>query len=178
MIDLHKYTKTELDRLLTNIRVIVDTREHEGKNDHILNYFDSKGIQWIKRKLEYGDYSVELLKNEELGITRNLSFENHVVIERKNSIEEVCSNLVKDRERLKREFTLSPETKVLMIENANYSDVIMGNYNSKYDKKSLFATLHSFWHEYNIPIMFVPDNRFSGVFIYGFLYYYLRDYIK
>ena len=68
MLERYHYTQTELDKLLNSMVVLVDTREHDGKNDHILNYFDSKGIAWKKQKLDYGDYSCMLPANEELGI--------------------------------------------------------------------------------------------------------------
>jgi ERCC4-type nuclease len=39
---------------------LVDTREHENKNTHITDVWDKLGIQWKKKKLDYGDYSFKL----------------------------------------------------------------------------------------------------------------------
>ena len=110
----------------------MDTREHDGKNDHILNYFDSKKISWKKMKLDYGDYSCMIPANEEFGISRDLYFDNEIMVERKANLDEFISNITKDRDRIKKEFALAPPNKVLLLENASYADMINGNYISKY----------------------------------------------
>ena len=163
---------------MRSIVVLVDTREHAGKNDHILNYFDNKKINWERRKLPFADYSFKIPKNEELGINRDLYFDKLICIERKNSLDEIAGNITKDRERLKREFTLAPSKKILLIENANFNDLIYGNYMSHYDPKSFSATLFSFWHEFDLPVIFIPDKKLTGWFILMYFTYYLRDMIK
>ena len=65
-----------------------------------------------------------------------------------------------------------------IIENANYADIAIGNYNTKYNKKSFLASLHSFWFKYNIPIMFMPDPKFSALFIKKYFEYYLKNYLR
>lgn len=165
-----------MDELISSITILVDTRER--CNEHILEYFDRKDIKYKKKKLDYGDYSFMIPANESLSIPRDLYFSNKIVLERKGSLEELSGNLTKERERLEKEFTLAPDTKVLLIENSNYSDVATGNYNTQYNKKSYWASLHSFWHKYNIPIFFMPDNKYSGLFIRGYFEYYLKNYLK
>lgn len=128
--------------------------------------------------LKYGDYSFYIPADESLGINRDLYFNNKIIIERKNSLEEISSCFTESRDRLKKEFALAPENKVMMIENASYIDMINGNYKTKYDAKSFWASYHSFWHEFNLPIMFIPDNKYSGVFIKGYFYYFLRGLLK
>lgn len=44
MLELYHYSQPEQEKLLKSMTVLVDTREHKGKNNHILNYFDSKQI--------------------------------------------------------------------------------------------------------------------------------------
>lgn len=156
--------------------IVCDTREQ--KNEHITNYFDSKNIPWVRKKLDTCDYSFYLPKNESLGINRDLWFDEECALERKNSLEEISECFTQTRDRLKKEFTLAPKNKIMIIENASYIDMVTGNYNTEYDKKSFWASYHSFWHEFNLPIMFIPDKKFSGMFIRGFFYYYLRDIIK
>lgn len=158
--------------------IICDTREHDGKNDHILKYFDSKGVSWKKHKLDYGDYSFMVPKNEELGIIRDLWFDRNIVIERKASLDEFAKNCTTERDRIKKEFAQAPKNKVLVIENASYSDMINGNYRSDYSAKSYYGTIHSFWHEYGLPVVFMPDPAYTGVFIRGYFQYYLRGLIK
>lgn len=158
--------------------IVCDTREHDGKADHILNYFDSKKIPWIKRKLDYGDYTFMVKSNDGLGIPRDLWFDKEIIVERKANLDEVSSNLVKDRARLKREFALAPANKIMIIENGSYEDMVRGNYTSSYDPKSFYGTFHSFWHEYGLPIIFMENKSYTGMFIRGYFQYYLRNLIK
>lgn len=176
MFELFKYTQTEQKELLKSIVIICDTREQ--KNDHITGYFDNKKIPYISRKLNFGDYSFYVPANEKLGIQRDLWFDKKIIVERKNSLDEYASNISQERDRIKKEFSQAPHDKILLIENANYSDVINGNYRSQYSAQSYYGTLHSFWHEFNMPVMFMPDPHYSGCFIYGYFQYYLRDIIK
>lgn len=156
--------------------ILVDTREKQ--HAHITESFDKNSINYMKRALDYGDYSFALPKNETLSIPRDMYFSKKVCIERKANLEEISGNLTRERERFEKELCLAPETKVLLIENANYSDVVTGNYNTQYNKKSFLASLHSFWFKYNIPIFFMPDNRYSGLFIKKYFEYYLKNYLR
>jgi hypothetical protein len=157
---------------------LYDTREHDGKNQHILDVFDKMKISYKKKKLDYCDYSFLIPANEELNIPRDLDFSHLVALERKASLEEILSNISTERDRLKKEFALGPKDKVLLIEGGSYSDMLKGNYNSKYSSKSFWATLHSFWHEYNIPFVFMPNQTESAYFIRGYFQYWLRNYLK
>ena len=143
--------------------ILIDTREK--KIDHITNSFDKAGIKYKVKALKYGDYSFILTKNLDLGIPRDVSFEGKVVIERKANLEELSTNLTKGRDRIEKEFALSPYEKVLLVENANYSDIVDGNYRGDYNKKSFLASIHTFWFKYHIPIFFMPDNKYSPLFI-------------
>ncbi len=176
MLNNFKYTDMEMEELVSSLTVLVDTREK--RNEHILDYFDRKKILYKKKALDYGDYSFMLPANEKLSIPRDLYFNNQIVVERKASLEEISGNLTKERDRFEKELCLAPKTKVLLIENANYSDIATGNYNTQYNKKSFWASIHSFWFKYNIPVMFMPDNQYSGLFIRGFFEYYLKNYMK
>ena len=178
MIDLYRYTDKQMKDIISSMVVLVDTREHEGKNDHILNYFDKKGIKWKKKKLDYGDYSFMIPKNDELDIPRDLIFSNKIIVERKASLEEVSGNLTKERDRLEKELTLAPEVKVMVIEGGDYKDLVCGNYSTQYAPKSFWATYHSFWHRYNVPIIFMPDKKYTGMFIRGYFVYYLKNIMK
>ena len=176
MIDIFKYTDKEIDELISSIVILVATREK--KHDHILEYFDRKKISYKKKALDYGDYSFMIPANEKLSIPRDLYFSNKVIIERKASLEEISGNLTKERDRFEKELCLAPKTKVLLIENADYSDIATGNYNTQYNKKSFWASIHSMWFKYNIPVFFMPDNKWSGLFIRGYFTYFLKNYIR
>ena len=158
--------------------ILVDTREHKGKNDHILNYFDAKGISWERRKIDYGDYSFYLPKNEELGIDKDYDFSNQIMVERKANLEELSGNHTKERIRLENEFRGAPPNKILLIENATYHDMVNGNYNTEYSPKAFWASMFTMWHRYNIPTIFLEDKKYTGQYIYGYFRYYLYEVLK
>ena len=135
-------------------------------------------IKHVKRGLPYGDYTIGVPANEELSIPRDLDFSSQIVVERKANLEEFASNACRERERIKKEFALAPPNKVLLIENGSYSDMLNGRYKNDYAAKSYWATLHSFWHKYNIPFVFMPNPQESAYFIRGYFQYWLRNYLK
>lgn len=165
-----------MDELVSSMVILVDTREKQ--NSHITESFDKNGIAYKKKALDYGDYSFMLPKNEALSIPRDMYFNQKICVERKASLEEISGNLTKERDRFEKELCLAPTTKVLLIENANYSDIASGNYQTQYNKKSFLASLHSFWFKYNIPIMFMPDTKCSALFIKKYFEYYLKHYLR
>lgn len=162
--------------MVKSMVVLIDTREKV--NEHIISYLDKAKIKYKNKALGYGDYSFYIPKNEELSIPRDLYFDKKIVVERKGSLEELSGNLTKERDRLEKELSLAPKTKILIVENASYGDMVSGKYNTKYNNKSYWASIHSFWHKYNVPIIFMPDNSYTGFFIRGYFEYYLKNYLR
>lgn len=156
--------------------ILIDTREKVI--DHITQYFDAMNVKWERKKLDTCDYSVKLPANPELGIPRDILFDREVGIERKANLDEFANNVVKERERIKKELTFAPKNKVVVIENASYSDMVYGRYTSSYSAKSYYGTIHSWWHEFNVPFVFMEDSKLTGLFIIGFLKYYIRGVLK
>lgn len=71
----------------------IDTREQ--KYDHVQRYFDSQGIKTVRSKCVVGDY---------------VNLENPmVVIDRKQSLQEVAGNVCQQHERFVRELELARE---------------------------------------------------------------------
>ena len=165
-----------MDELISSIVILIDTREQ--KSNHITDYFDRKNIAYKKKALKFGDYSFMLPANESLSIPRDLYFTNSCVIERTASLEEISGNLTNGRDRFEKELCLAPAAKVLLIENASYGDIAAGNYDTKYNRKSFLGSLHSFWFKYNIPVMFMQDNKYSGLFIREYFEYFLKHYLR
>lgn len=177
MLGRYKYTDTEEKELLSSIVILVDTREKV--NDHIIEYFDKYAIPYKKKALAHGDYSFFVPKNEKLSILRDTYFDNEIFVERKASLEELSNNLSNERANFEEEFAIAKaKTKYLLVENANYYDIVSGNYKTQYNKKSFIGSLHSFNHKYNLQIVFMPNKLYSPVFIYGTMQYYLRNQIR
>lgn len=161
---------------MKSIVILVDSREKE--NSHVTDYFDKKGILHKKKAMSQGDYSFYLPANSDLSIPRDLYFDKQIAIERKASLNELSNNFAKERDRFEKELSLCKAQMILLIENASYSDVIEGNYKTDYNKKSFLGSLHSFQFKYNLPFFFMPESKYSPIFIYATFTYWLRDYIK
>lgn len=177
MLEKFKYTESELKKLLDNMVILIDTREK--KNDHITNYFDKHDIKYENKALTCGDYSFYLIADSSLSIPRPIYFDNEIIIERKANLEELSNNFTSGRTRIEEEFaTAKAHKKYLLIENADYSDVVNGNYNTQYSKKAFLGTLHSFNHKYDLEVFFVPNNKYTPIYILGVFQYYLKNLIK
>lgn len=176
MIKKYYYTDKEKNQLLKSIVPIVDTREQQ--NTHITDWFDKKKIQWKSKALKQGDYSFYLPANPELNIDRDLYFDKEIIIERKNSADELAVNFSKHRTRFEEEMATFPGKKYLLIENCTYGDIVSGNYRSEYAAKSYAATLHTFNHRYDLEIVYMPDKQLSGMWIYSTFLYWLREVLR
>lgn len=175
MIEFYKYTDKELKILLKSIVILVDSREQSNK--HLTQYWDSKKIPYVVKKLDFADYSFMLPANQELGIVRDLYFEDKISLERKNSLEEISSCFTTTRTAFENEFIRSKGKVHLLIENALYEDIINHRYKTEYNPASFLASLHSFSERYNLSVNFIKDNKHSGQFIYFTFYYFLRNYL-
>lgn len=174
MLQRYKYTDKEIKQLVDSMVILVDGREKQGKNDHILEWFDKKKVPYEKKALDKGDYSFYLPANESLHIPCSLYFDKEIVIERKANLNEISGNLTTSRDRFEHELSLAPKHKVLLIENANFSDIVEGKYDTDYNRQSFMASLFTFWHRYDIPVFFMPDKKYSGLFIKMYFTYYLK----
>lgn len=160
-----KLTESQMKEQLKDLTIIVDTREQQS---HVKEYFKAKKVPYIERALETGDYSAML---------GNLSMERDVVCERKHNLDELCQNLTSDRLRFEREFLRAKayNTKVyLIIENATWTDIFLGNYRSKMQPKSLVGSLLSWMVRYNITVTFCKSEE-TGKIIHGIFYYAAKE---
>lgn len=177
MLNRRKYTDKEIDILLKSMVILIDSREK--KNKYITDWFDKKKIAYKSFCLPSFDYSFMLPKNEELGINHDCYFYNDCCIEKKNSLEEISGNFSQGRDNFNDEFSRSRcKSKHLLIEGANYQDIINNNYNTKYNSKSFLGSLHSFITKYDLHVMFMPDKEYSATYMLATFQYYLRYLIK
>jgi ERCC4-type nuclease len=171
---LFKYTDKEIGELLKTITILVDTREQ--KNEHIIQYFDSKSISYQALKQEAGDYSVMLPKNETYGIQRAIYFP--IAVERKNSVDELAQT-IKERTRFENELIRGQKLKfLLMVEDPNgYENLILGKYQSQFEPKALLGSLKAFEARYEFSTVFIPKKT-AGNYLYHHFYYQVRNYLK
>lgn len=165
----------DIESTLATFSIMVDSREQKWA--HIEKSLNDSHTPYNVKKLNYGDYTCTAMKpNGEM-----VSLADKYVIERKRSLDELCGNFTKGRERFEREFKRSQEDKAkvfLMIEDSQMWVHIRNHaYRSKLPPKSLLATLCSWQARYNITIL-TCDQCDSGTLVKGILWYALRDYLQ
>ena len=159
------WTDHELNEVLKQLTIICDTREQDR---HVSEYFESKKIPTITRKLDTGDYSCQI---------GDVTFERDICIERKANLDEICGNFTAERERFEREFLRAKAygTKViLVVENASWSDIFIGNYRSKLSSKSLTASILTWLARFDVTLVFCKPEETARI-MYGVFYYYVRE---
>lgn len=177
MLNRRKYTDTEIQKILKNMIILVDSREKNAS--HITDYFDKHKIKYEVMALPSGDYSFALEALPEYDLPHKLYFYNDLIIEKKNSLEELASCFSQSRERFNDEWSRTyAKRKYLLVENAAYEDIINGNYNTKYNSKSFLGSLHSFNAKYGLEIVLLKNKYLSPIYILATCQYYLRYLIK
>lgn len=160
-------TDNEKASILQDMVVICDTREQ--KNQHILDYFTQYKIPYKTERLDTADYSFILPSYPELNLDKT------VLVEKKNSLDEIAGNFTKDRVRFINEFErVTTEHIHLVIENATWKKVKNGSYRSKLHPNSMTASLLTWNIRYNCPLWFVGKEE-SPELIYKILYYELKE---
>ena len=178
MLNRRKYSDKELNKILSkdNIVILVDSREKA--NRHILDVFEREGVQYRVVTLESGDDTFELKAIPELDIDHTMDFRQDVMIERKNSLDEISGNFTKGRERFNDEFGRAWATKkYLLIENGSYEKILDHDYRTEYNPSSFFASLLSFDARYDLHICFASKDT-SALLIYNICKYTLREILK
>ena len=188
-------------------KIVVDTREKQV--NHILNKFDegleekpshhnmyrgfkstfTDPIPYYKQDkgLKTGDFTLVV----QLPNQNQINFQDKIIIERKNSLNELCQNLFdkKDSEgltRFERELKRAKEQGIkviLLVETEDMHSKILSSKHFRYDKaskvspKSFNAILRSLQAKYNISIEYC-NKKDSARLIHDLLYYHAREYLK
>lgn len=170
-----KLTDKRVKEILSNISIIVDTRENENYN--ITSFFDKYKIPYVETCLKFGDYSFICPPIPEIGFNTEVSFEKRIVVERKANLTELSGNLAQNRERFEREMQRAMTEKarfILMVEDGDYQKIVEHKYRTDLNPTSYYASLFSFQARYNINIQFIP-SKMAGWFIYNTFKYFLRE---
>lgn len=160
-----------MEKTLETMFLIVDTREQP--TEQYYKRLELVGVPYRREKLDYGDYSCgyKALNGSEVLLDKE------IVIERKMSLDEICGNFTKGRDRFSREFERATNTgaKVhLIVENGTYEKILNGKYRSKLNSNSLLASFIAFADRYNISVHFCkPDT--TPVLINKIFYHHIRN---
>ena len=165
-----KQIKEQIDRLI----VLIDVREK--KYSHITDMFDKYGVKWERKKLNSGDYSAYLPKDEENGVPE-INLENELCVERKMSCDEIIQNLTRNRERFYKEFERTEAIIPILIEDS-FKNAVKRNYRADVPPKTFLGALFSFVDDNNTFFYFIDDRNLSALWIYNILKYRIRSKLK
>lgn len=163
------YTDKEINEILKTMVIVADSREQ--KNEHITDYLQKKGVPVVTQKLDFGDYSCLIPKNEALGVPRNIYLNS--VVERKADINELCTNLTNNNgHTFESELLRSKGSKfVLFVEDPFFDrNIVEHNYRSQYKPESLRGRLDSLQARYNFEIRPVEKSMMGHVIYHRFRY--------
>lgn len=176
----YKFTDKEIDAISKSIVILIDTREQN--NSHIKQFLDNKQIKYKVKKLDFGDYSCMLPMGSFEGQERDIYFDRDIVIERKNSIDEIAGNFKDDGTRLKTELAHLNKYGIkyyFLVEDPNYDiNIRQGNYRSQYDPKALYNRIKkSIEIRYNTFVRPI-SKEVIGSEIYNTFQAYVYDVLK
>lgn len=145
------YSHFEIDRMLSGMTVLVDTREQDTAA--LRARLEGLERPFRRCKLDYGDYSCEVIKPDGTSV----SAAKKVCVERKMNLDELCGCFTSGRQRFEREFLRAKEdgAKVyLLVENATWEKVYEGTYRSRMKPDALAASLLAWCARYNLTPVF------------------------
>lgn len=171
-----KYTLEQIKGMLKEMVILVDSREK--LNSHILGYFQRQGISYEITKLDFGDYSCKIPAS---AAGRDIYFHDSIVIERKNSLEEISGNLTKGREAFEREFMRAKASGAkiyLLVESpGGYSDIIGHKYRTEFKPAAFSASLLTWESRFDVNVRFI-DKQYSGYYVFNTLQYFVREALR
>ena len=161
----------EVEQTLDAMTVLVDTRERPTAfSERRYAQFEKP---YRREKLDVGDYSAEF----QLPDGGVVTLKDKVVVERKNSIDELCMCFAGERGRFEREFQRAEESGIkvyLLVENATFEAIYNGRYRSRFNPKSLVASILAWLARYNCVLVFCKAEM-SGKLIRDILKYEMRE---
>lgn len=169
-----KYTNFEIRRMLKTMIVLVDTREQD--TPAFRKRVEGFGCPYERCKLDYGDYSAAYINESGDKIYIN----QVVAVERKMSIDELCTCFTNGRQRFEREFVRAKEdgAKIhLLIEDGNYEKMFDGKYRSLITPDALIASYLAWAERYNLQLHFCHAET-TPKLIYKILYYALKIHLE
>ena len=151
--------------------LLVDTREKAAAIESILKSFDSAGIPYTRTKLLFGDY---------MAYNRP-----HIVIDRKQSIQELAKNVTLERDRFVAELDRAKAAGahlVILVEQNRYKDrdkwiyvrepadlMLWSSPHTKIRGEKVFRVLSELIYKYDIEVTFC-DRRTTGKKILEIIY--------
>ena len=148
----------------------MDTREQDTSSAR--RRYASFGVPWKREKLDAGDYTAVFDDGE-----NQFSLVGIAAVERKMSLDELCSCFTSERARFAREFERAKAAGTrlyLLVEGASWEKVYKGDYRSRLNPKALAASLLTWMARYDCRVVFC-EAKSSGRMIAEILRYEARE---
>ena len=166
----------EQQEVLQSIEILVDTREQPTRR--AMKRYERFKCPHRRCTLSYGDYSYNATLpdgNKIYDVAETIS--PACVIERKMSLDELAALFCKGRDRFVKEFERARECNArifMIVENANWENLLNGKYRTKMNAKAFVASLVTFMVRYNMNLVFCKEET-SGDLIKEILYRDLKE---
>jgi len=171
---MRRLKEKEIKELIDTIIVYVDSREKLP--NHITECFDKYNINWEVKKLNSGDYSAILPKNDKYN-TPEIDLREELCVERKMSCSEIIQNLTRHKERFYKEFERSSAEIPILIEDS-FKNAATGKYKSTVTPNQFLGALFSFCRKNKTYFYFMEDKNYSALWIYDLFKYEIRNRLK
>lgn len=128
----------DIQNCISSIQILVDSREQDTERARRrLSMFP---CPHSRQALNFGDYSYCFTQPSGLLTPMNQRF----AVERKMSLDELAACFTHERERFEREFQRANDARaklLLIVENANYENLLNHKYRSRFNPEAFIASL-------------------------------------
>lgn len=167
------YTEKQYRELLSHLCILCQTNEQV--NDHILTYFDDKGVKYRQKSIKEGDYGFLIEAAPDLGFPVDTYFTDELFIERKNSLEELAHSLYGQKKKrssgiteyddaFRRELkrALNKKHKYLLVEQpSGWDGILRHEYPNNYSEKAYWGMLHKLEVDYGLKVKFISRENMA-----------------
>lgn len=177
-------TPFEEKAVLASMEILIDNREQN--TDRARRRYETFGVPYQRATLNYGDYTYNATLPDGSCIhDTDQTVLPLIAIERKMDLTELANCFVnhkneKTRDRFRREFERAAENGCrifLIVENANWENLLNGKYKSKLNPAAFTASQIAWMVRYNTNVIFCKEET-TGRLIKEILYRDLKERIE
>lgn len=140
----------EIQSALDTLTLIVDTREQDTRM--LRERLKHTGLPYVRRKLDFGDYSALVYDAD----GEEIDFSSSFAVERKMSLDELAQCFTRSRDRFVREFTRAKDADAklyLLVEDASWEQAISGKYRTRVSQNALIASMATWLARYHCQLI-------------------------
>ena len=143
--------------------IIYDSRERDL---HIIKELERRGIQCVRRKLDFADYSFEI---------DGVSYEKKIAIERKKSLSELIGNFTKGSKRFRNEFERAKGCCIVLMVESSQEQLDRGDYRSEMHPSDLNRFIKTWSNKYQFKVVFTDRKDATDTVLNIFRQYLIKE---